>query len=121
MVTVEQLHQALEVVRRATVEFVDHEFFVRGVLTRFDQWRGGLPNERESLAHAITHLAAQWGTGTGADVNGVALDEKGEPSLESLVLHYAELDQDLFPRPGVAAIREKLAVHGGPLYSGPWP
>ncbi len=121
MITAEQLRNAVGLVRQATAEFVEMGFFQRGVLARLDMWIHGLPTDRSELAKAITQLAGQWGGGTGADVNGVALNEAEKPSLESLVLHYAGQEPDLFPRPGVAAIREKLAPHGGPRYAGPWP
>jgi len=121
VVTVEQLHRALYFVRVATVEFVDFQFFQSGVLVRLDQWIRGLPNDRVDMARSIALMAGQRYSGTGADINGVALDEKGKPSLESLVLHYDKKDPGLFPETVLLAIREKLAVHNGPRYLGPWP
>ena len=121
MVTVEQLHRALYVVRVATVEFVDLHFFQPGVLVRLDKWIRGLPNERVDLATNIALMAGQRYSGAGADINGVALDEKGKPSLESLVLHYDKKEPGLFPETALVSIREKLAVHNGPRYVAPWP
>ncbi len=121
MVTAEQMHQALRIVREASAKFVETGFFKPGVLARFTQWLERLPVEREELAKAIVHVAAQWDSGTGADINGVALDEKREASLESMVLYYSALEPGLFPEPGVAAVRAKLSAHDGPLYAGPWP
>jgi len=121
VVTVEQLHRALYVVRVATVEFVDLRFFQPGVLARLDRWISGLPSERVALAISISLMAGQKYSGTGADINGVALDEKGKASLESLVLHYDRLELGLFPESTLVPIREKLAVHHGPRYLGPWP
>jgi hypothetical protein len=121
VVTVEQLHRALYVVRVATVEFVDLDFFQPGVLVRLDKWIRGLPNERVDLATNIALMAGQRFSGTGADINGVALDEKGKPSLESLVLHYDAQEPGLFPEDVLASVRSKLAIHNGPRYLGPWP
>lgn len=121
MVTVEQLQSALFLVRVATVEFVDLRFFQPGVLARLDKWIRGLPNERLDLAVSIALMAGQRYSGTGADINGVALDERGKPSLESLVLHYNRVESGLFPESALVPIREKLAVHNGPRYLGPWP
>jgi hypothetical protein len=121
LVTVEQLHRALYVVRVATVEFVELRFFQPGVLARLDKWIRGLPNERVDLAMNIALMAGQRYSGTGADINGVALDEKGKPSLESLVLHYEGIEPGLFPESALVSIQEKLAVHNGPRYLGPWP
>ena len=121
MVTEEQLHRALYVVRVATVEFVDLYFFQPGVLVRLDQWIRGLPNNRVDMARSIALMAGQKYSGTGADINGVALDERGKPSLESLVLHYEGIEPGLFPESALVSIQEKLAVHNGPRYLGPWP
>lgn len=121
MVTAEQLHRALYVVRVATVEFVDLRFFQPGVLARLDKWIRGLPNDRVDIARSIALMAGQKYSGTGADINGIALDEKGKPSLESLVLHYDKKEPGLFPETALVPIREKLAVHNGPRYVGPWP
>lgn len=121
MVTLMQLQLAIEVVRIATLRFVDLGFFKSGVLTRLDQWIHNLPNTRQELARQIALKAAQTNTGTGADINGVALDERGNPSLESLVLHYEELEPGLFPYELVAVILRKLDAHGGPRFAGPWP
>ncbi len=121
MVTVEQLHRALYVVRVATVEFVDLRFFQPGVLARLDKWIRGLPNERVDLAISIALMAGQRYSGTGADINGIALDERGKPSLESLVLHYDRIEPGLFPESALISVREKLASHNGPRYLGPWP
>ena len=121
MVTSNELRQALAVVRKATEQFVREGYFERGVLTRLDKWMSGLPEEKSALSHAIAGMAARQNTGTGADINGVALDERSSPSLESLVLHYADLEKDLFPGELLNSIRHKLADHRGPRYSGPWP
>ena len=121
VVTSARLTQALMVLRRATKEFVGEGYFQRGVLTRLDQWIGGLPTERAALAQEISALASKREAGTGADINGVALDERGKPSLESLVLHYALSEPELFPIEAVRLVRGKLASHGGPRYNGPWP
>jgi|HubBroStandDraft_2_1064218.scaffolds.fasta_scaffold1126976_1 hypothetical protein len=53
---------------------------------------------RERLALAIARMAAQTLAGSGAQVNGVALDESAQPSVESLVLFYAAWEPHLFPR-----------------------
>lgn len=119
--TIEQLRGALYVVRVATVEFVDLHFFQRGVLVRLYQWIRGLPNNQVDMARSIALMAGQKYSGTGADINGIALDEKGKPSLESLVLHYDKKEPGLFPETALVSIREKLAVHNGPRYLGPWP
>lgn len=121
MVTTEQLYRALAVVRIATVEFVELGFFESGVLVRLDQWIRGLPKDRNDLAINIALMAAQRYSGTGADINGIALDEKGKPSLESLVLHYDMVEPGLFPETCVVSIREKLFIHNGPKYKGSWP
>jgi len=48
--------------------------------------------------------------GTGTDMNGVALDERSKPSLESLVLHYAQLDPKLFSSEAVRLILGNLQL-----------
>src|SRR5881397_3567199 len=116
-----RLTQALMLVRRATEEFVKEGYFQRGVLTRLDRWVGGFPSERGALAQEISALASKREADTGADINGVALDERAKPSLESLALHYALLEPELFPIEAVRLVQEKLASHGGPRYNGPWP
>jgi len=121
VVTTARLCRALGVIRLACEEFVDKKYFQPGVLTRFNQWIIGLPNDRNNLAIEIGYKAAQYGSGTGADINGIALDAKGKPSLESLVLHYDSLEQGLFPKEAVVRVRVKLSVHNGPRYEGPWP
>jgi hypothetical protein len=120
-VSKEQLQDALMLVQRATQGFVDRGFFQSGVLVRLTQWIHFLPSDRKSLAVAIGQKAAEEKTGTGADVNGVALDEEQQPSLEALVLHYSKEEPGLFPSTFVAAARKKLASHGGPRYVGTWP
>ena len=109
------------VVRRATEEFVREGHSQRGVLTSLDRLIGGLPSQRGALAQEISALASKREAGTGADINGVALDERAKPSLESLVLHYALLEPELFPTDAVRFVREKLASHGGHRYKRPWP
>src|SRR5438034_10910732 len=89
IVTSVRLTQALMVLRRATKEFVREGYFQRGVFTRLHRWIGGLRSERGALAQEISALASKREAGTGADINGVALDERGKPSHESLVHHYA--------------------------------
>lgn len=96
-------------------------FFVKGVLTRFEFWIKGLPEDKRELAFKIALMAGQQYAGTGADVNGVALDQLCKPSLESLVLHYAKEEDDLFPIEALMSITEKLKGHQGPKYKGPWP
>jgi hypothetical protein len=120
-VTGDRLRAALLTVRQATEQWVHLGVFQRGVLTRLEQWISGLPADRDALAKAIAEMAAKLGTNTGADVNGVALDERAMPSLESLVLHYAGLDPRLFPAELVALVQGKLSVHQGPRYVGSWP
>jgi hypothetical protein len=120
-VSKEQLQEALMLIQRATQGFVDRGFFQSGVLVRLTQWIHFLPTDRKSLAVAIGQKAAEEKTGTGADVNGVALDEEQQPSLEALVLHYSKEEPGLFPSAFVAAARKKLASHGGPRYVGTWP
>ena len=121
MVTAEQLLHALANVRRASKDFLDLGYFQPGVLARLEQWINGLPSDRKELATQIALMAGTQHGGTGADVNGVALDQAGKPSLESLVIHYDLQESGLFPEEAVASVREKLAMHNGPRYTGPWP
>jgi hypothetical protein len=66
-------------------------------------------------------MAGQCNSGTGADINGVALDQAGKPSLEYLVLHYSTMEPALFPQEAINSIKGKLKYHNGPRYTGPWP
>jgi hypothetical protein len=121
VVTTERLCRALGVIRLACEEFVDKKYFQRGVLTRFNQWIMTLPCDRKNLALSIANMASKTDIRSGAAINGIALNEKGKPSLESLVLHYDSLGQGLFPKEAVLRVRVKLSVHNGPRYEGPWP
>ena len=121
IVTGDCLRVALVTVERATEQWVQVGMFKRGVLTRLEQWISGLPDGRDPLAKAIAEMAAKVGTNTGADINGVALDERAMPSLESLVLHNARLEPSLSPSELVASVQAKLRLHQGPRYLGPWP
>src|SRR5206468_1336659 len=80
-VTADRLRNALGLVERACEEWVEVGLFGRGVLTRFRQWLGGLPPDREDLALSIARMGAQITAGSGALVNGIALDEKSKPSV----------------------------------------
>jgi hypothetical protein len=120
-VTSDRLLSALGLVATGCEEWVQSGIFARGVLVRFRQWLRGLPPERENLALSIARIAAHTGTNSGAVVNGIALDEKSKPSVESLLIFYAGLDPLLFPADLVQIATEKLRVHGGPRYTGPWP
>ena len=121
MVTEERLRHALAIVQQATEEFVARGYFLPGVLARLVQWMSSLPHDCKELAKQIALLAGRQDAGTGADVNGIALDREGKPSLESLVIYYDLQERGLFPEEAVASVREKLTSHRGPLYSGPWP
>ena len=121
MLTAERLIKALGIVRIAAKEFVEDGLFGPGILARYEQWIKGLPKDRENLAYEIAVMAGKKASGTGADVNGVALDEMSKPSLESLVLYYASIEEVLFPEQAILAIKEKLKIHRGPKYLGPWP
>jgi hypothetical protein len=121
MVTVQQLQDTLNLVRGACKEFVQLKYFQHSVLTRFEQWINGLPRDRDALATEIARMAEKQQSGTGADVNGVALDEEEKPSLESMVLYYSTQERGLFPLNAVHAIQKKLMVHNGPRYAGTWP
>jgi len=121
MVTAEQLHYALAVIRFACEEFVDKKYFQPGVLTRFNQWIRTLPWDRRNLALSIADMASKTDIRTGAAINGIALNEKGKPSLESLVLHYVSLEVELLSKEKVDSIKRKLSIHNGPRYLGPWP
>ena len=121
MVTADRLRNALALVESACEEWVDLGLFSHGVLVRFRQWRSGLPSSLEGLAGEIARMAAQTQKGTGAVVNGVALDEKSQPSVESLMLFYSAQQPLLFPNELVQAAKAKLNVHSGPRYTGPWP
>ena len=120
-VSARQLRDAVRLVRHATQEYVERGFFAAGVLTRLDQWIANLPDGLQELADALARKAAQKNTGSGADINGVALDQGERPSLEALVLHYDAESPGLFAPDAVLKVREKLASHGGPAYNGPWP
>jgi hypothetical protein len=115
------MRNALGLVERKCEEWIQVGLFAPRVLTRFRQWMGGLPADRESLALAIARMAAQTQAGSGAQVNGVALDESAQPSVESLVLFYSALEPHLFPDELVHVAEAKLSVHSGPRYIGPWP
>ncbi len=121
MVTVDQLHRALAMVQEACADFIRLGYFQPGVCTRFDQWIYMLPQDRKNLAQQMAFKAAQHDTNTGADVNGIALDQSGKPSLESLVLFYDQQEPGLFSPEAVALVKQKLLPHGGPRYTGPWP
>jgi hypothetical protein len=117
----DRLMDALRLVQEASKEFVQLGFFEKGVLARLNLWVSGLPTDRRAKANEIARMAAKTDTGTGADINGVALDEVAKPSLESLVLHYDDQEPGLFPQDVIAKIERKLAIHRGPRYLGPWP
>ena len=113
MVEKARLETALKVVRAATEEWVRVGFFQRGVLLRLDQWMAGLPDDRDGLAQAIGDMAGKMRSNTGADINGVALDESAKPSLESLVLHCSARDETLFSHSAInAADRNSLCMEG---------
>ncbi len=121
--TADNMRKAIEVVVRASERFHRRGLFKQGVLNRLNGWIGCLPCDDRGFVNALVQKAAAKDTGTGADINGVALDQEGEPSLESLVLHYAEQDLDPFEevRDLLEQIRAKLTAHRGPKYLGPWP
>jgi len=121
--TAESMRKALQVVVVASEGFRRQGFFERGVLNRLNQWIACLPRDHRGFVSAVVQKAAATDTGAGADINGVALDEQSMPSLESLVLHYAEQDPDLFKglENLIEQTRAKLAPHSGPKYLGPWP
>jgi predicted MFS family arabinose efflux permease len=96
-VTADCLRAALVAVQHATEQWVRTGIFQHGVLIRLKLWTSELPDDREQLAAAIAEMAAKVGTNTGAVINGVALDERAMPSLESLVLYYAKLEPSIFP------------------------
>jgi hypothetical protein len=117
------MRKALQVVVEASERFRQQGFFEQGVLNRLNTWIACLPLADRAIAREVAEKAAAQETGTGADFNGVALDERGMASLESLVLHYFEHDPGLFRglEPLMDRIRAKLAPHCGPKYLGPWP
>lgn len=121
MITEQQLLQGVEEVRKSTGRFVKRQFFHPGVLKRLEQWIESLPKTKTELAYEIGALAANQDRPGGSIVNGRALDEKKEPSLEALVLHYEAMENGLFAPEFTVAAQTKLATHGGPLYAGPWP
>jgi hypothetical protein len=120
-VTRQQLCQALDLVEVATKELVDDKTFHHSVLTRLRQWHR--PDNLKALTKEISRKAAsppRKGAG-GAGMNGLTLDERGKPSLESLLLHYAEVDAGLFPEAAVDSVRNKFGPRDGPKFHGPWP
>ena len=121
MITEHQLLQAVDEVRKSTGRFVKRQFFLPGVLTRLEQWIDSLPKTKAELAYEIGALAANQERPGGSIVNGIALDAEQEPSLEALVLHYESMENGLFAPEFTASAQTKLATHGGPLYTGPWP
>jgi hypothetical protein len=121
MVTADRLLNALALIETTCEEWVELGFFGHGVLVRFRQWKSGLSECRENLAIDIARMAAQTQKGSGALINGVALDEQAKPSIESMVLFYAAKEPVLFPSELVQAAKAKLSVHSGPRYTGPWP
>jgi hypothetical protein len=121
VVTADRMRSALGLVEATCEEWVDLGLFPHGVLVRFRQWKSGLPERREDLAVDIARMAAQTQKGSGALINGVALDEQSRPSVESLVLFYARQEPLLFPPELVLVTKAKLKAHSGPRYMGPWP
>ncbi len=121
MVTIERLLKALSLVMGACEEFVQLGYFQPGVQTRFDQWIRGLPKDRKLMTIEIGRMAEKQHSGTGADINGVALDERGKPSLESLTLHYNAEEPGLFDPAIMQSVQGKLAAHNGPRCRVPWP
>jgi len=120
-VTRQQLCQALDRVEAATKDLVDDKTFHHSVLTRLRQWHR--PDNLEALTKGISRKASsppRKGAG-GAGMNGLTLDKRGKPSLESLLLHYAEVDDDLFPKAVVDSVRSKFGPSDGPKFRGPWP
>ena len=121
MVTEDRLRKALGVVEATCEQWVERGLFPHGVLVRFRQWKSGLPERKKELATGIARMAAQTHKGSGALINGIALDERSMPSVESLVLFYAMREPVLFPSELVEVVKVKLRVHSGPRYVGPWP
>jgi hypothetical protein len=120
-VTWQQLCQALDRVEEATADLVADRTFHHGVLTRLRLWQR--PDDLKALTKKISVKAKsplRTAPG-GAGMNGVTLDKRGKPSLESLVLHYAEVDAGLFPQTAVEAVRSRFTPHHGPRFRGPWP
>lgn len=118
-VTRQQLCQALDLVEAATKELVAVGVFHHAVLTRLRQT--ARPANLEALSTKIWKKASTTRTPTSRRMNGVALDQRGKASLESLVLHYAQQSPELFPPASVQMIRNKLSGHNGPKFRGPWP
>jgi uncharacterized protein with HEPN domain len=121
--TPDRMRKALEVVVQASQRFRQDGLFEQGVLNRLNSWKACLPCDDCAFVREVVEKAAARETGTGADYNGVALDERGMASLESLVLHYSQHAAELFRglEPLIEQIRAKPAPHGGPKYRGPWP
>lgn len=118
-ITRQQLCQALDLVELATKELVEARVFHHAVLNRLRQTVR--PADLKALAAKICRKASTTKTSSTKGMNGVALDQRGKASLESLVLHYASQAPDLFPPVSVQMIRCKLSGHNGPRFQGPWP
>ena len=122
-VTVEQLQRALDLVHTACADFVLEGYLSQDALARMDQWLQRLPTQRANpqyLALNIGLFLERPGQGNGQG-DGATLDGLGRASMEALVLHYEEMEPNLFPMATVASARARLASSGGPRYTGPWP
>jgi hypothetical protein len=119
-VSSQQLCAALDLVVAATAELVSDKTFHHAALTRLKQLNR--PSDVKQLAEKIGKKASTAKrSSTGAGLNGLMLDERGKPSLEALVLHYAQRDRCLFSDAVVQAVRNKFAPARGPRYQGHWP
>lgn len=121
--TPDRMRKALQVVVQASERFRQDGLFEQGVLNRLNRWIACLPCDDRAFVREVVEKSAAQQTGTGADYNGVALDERGMASLESLALYYSQHGTELFRglEPLIERIRAKLAPHGGPKCTGPWP
>ena len=122
-VTVEQLQRALDLVRTACADFVLEGRLPQDALAHMDEWLQRLPTHRansEYVALNIGLFLERSGQRDGSG-DGATLDGLGRASMEALVLHYEEMEPNLFPKETVESAKARLESSGGPRYTGPWP